>query len=337
MNIMSQYLGGQPRQFRRRVWFSGSTALYEGQAVCFDRDYGTAAAVDYRRDTVVELPNASNCMWFAGVVSRDYPAVTGGQTIEIYEPGSICRIRAGVNATVGQTVLTFQAPASGFSGFWNTAYMRGTGAALALQTLQTYSVISLSAIAAYATTGKVLTDTGANFVTAGVAAGDTLVVVGGTATRGIYTIASVTDATKIVLTKDIGSTGVTAIYYIEKSTPLIPALLLTGAQVGGIDFASVSTDTTLSAATTTSLYVANSATVTFPTPISDQTKVLYVNGAAASKTLTVTNTTFTGGYTGISYANVAASAYLVGRSLYGTKYDIVGNNGFTLATSTGSG
>ena len=95
----------EARQYKRKVYFAGSTALRKGQGVCYDRDYGTAGNVDGRRDKNVEIPSTTNGRWFAGVTERAYNAVTGGQWIDIYEPGSVCEVAIGVDTVVNSTIL----------------------------------------------------------------------------------------------------------------------------------------------------------------------------------------------------------------------------------------
>lgn len=85
---------GQNQSNKLLVKFTGSTALSKGMGVCFNRDEtGTGAtANDPARGYAVELPSITNNNCFAGVVTMDYAAKTGGQYIEIEIPGSITEV-----------------------------------------------------------------------------------------------------------------------------------------------------------------------------------------------------------------------------------------------------
>jgi hypothetical protein len=121
------------------VWFEGSTALVEGQAVCYNYDYGTAEAADGRRCNRVELPSQSNARYFAGVAARAYSASTGGQFIEINGPGSWCNIHAKADCTLGTGSLTFDITSS-YQGFFRYEGLDGEGSADILQTVDRSSV-----------------------------------------------------------------------------------------------------------------------------------------------------------------------------------------------------
>lgn len=123
--------------FSRWVWFEGSTALKEGQGVCYNYDYGTAASVDGKRGIRVELPSITNARYFAGVAARDYSAQTNGQLIEIYEPGSWCNIYAKANCTLGVGRLTCEAAGlpTTYAGYFRVAGFEGEGSAVPLQTV----------------------------------------------------------------------------------------------------------------------------------------------------------------------------------------------------------
>jgi len=124
----------KPKAFSEWVWFTGSTALKEGQGVCYDFDSGTASAADGRRSNRVELPSITNARYFAGVAARDYAAVTGGQLIEIYGPGSWCNIYAKANCTLGSGRLTCEAGGT-YAGYFRYAGFEGEGSAVPLQTV----------------------------------------------------------------------------------------------------------------------------------------------------------------------------------------------------------
>jgi len=135
--MVSHAINGHEKQsptFSAWVWFGGSTALEEGQAVCYNYDYGTASAKDGRRFNRVELPSTTNAQYFAGVAARKYAAVTGGQLIEIYLPGSVCNIYAKASCTLGTGLLTFDVTTS-YQGYFRYEGLDGEGSAQPMQTV----------------------------------------------------------------------------------------------------------------------------------------------------------------------------------------------------------
>ena len=116
------------------VWFRGATALLEGQGLCYDWDYGTAADSDARRGNRVEVPTILNAPFFAGVAARAYSAKSGGQFIEIYVPGSVCDVLAKVSATIGVGIYTCEAGGT-YAGYFRVAGFEGRGSAVPLQTV----------------------------------------------------------------------------------------------------------------------------------------------------------------------------------------------------------
>jgi hypothetical protein len=235
----------QALKCRKRVFFNGSGALRRGQGLCYDRDYVTTSTGETAtdpwefRDNRVELPSTTNNERFAGVTSAAYAAVTGGQWIEIFEPGSVCCIDiGGVDTTINATYLTCTA-GSGQAGRFGEYGMPGRGSALALET-NTGGVIvsSLDGTAAVALTA--VTKTG---LFAGVVAGDYLVILASAttagaagATPGIYEIASVTDDDNAVLSSSAG-TGDFAGYTVS-GNPTVLALLLEGPESGLVEWVS---------------------------------------------------------------------------------------------------
>lgn len=138
---------GERREILRRVWYIASTAISKGYGVCYDRDYGTATSVDAERDNRVSLPDNTNNNSFAGVVVRDYAAKTGGQYIEIAEPGSVSMCYFDGSTTIGENTFytcqiggggsgTFDVGSVGFMGRGTVRVMQTrTGAGLALAQL----------------------------------------------------------------------------------------------------------------------------------------------------------------------------------------------------------
>ena len=118
------------------VWFGGSTALVTGQAVCFNWDYGSDAAVrDGSRMNRVEVPTILNAPYFAGVAVCAYPANTGGRMIEIYLPGSLCDIASKASTTIGVGRLTFEVGGTYAGYFRDTEGFPGEGSCVPLQTI----------------------------------------------------------------------------------------------------------------------------------------------------------------------------------------------------------
>lgn len=116
------------------VWFTGATALLEGQAVCFDFDTGTAASAVAKRTNQVELPSQANARWFAGVAARNYAASSGGQFIEIYGPGSTCNVLSMASTTIGVGRLTFMVGGT-YAGYFKRQGFEGAGSCVPLQTV----------------------------------------------------------------------------------------------------------------------------------------------------------------------------------------------------------
>jgi len=156
------------------VWFTGATALLEGQAVCYDYDYGTATAYDAKRTNRVELPSITNARWFAGVAARNYAAQANGQFVEINAPGSTCNILSKASTTIGVGRLTFECGGT-YAGYFRYQGFEGAGSAVPLQTVDRSS-----------TAGKCLArlevgsqSGGVEVVTLAAAGGATVCMVGG--------------------------------------------------------------------------------------------------------------------------------------------------------------
>lgn len=235
------------------VWYEGADAIREGEAVCFNTDYGTAANVDCRRNNRVERPTTSNNKAFAGVAARDYSAKSGGQFIEIYAPGSKgVKIALAVDTVIGTGLLTFcvagkynVGASTGLktdAGRFYTGKYLGRGSAIPRQTVTAVIEASMTGAWSLATDGVTL----AVASTTGLAAGDTVVLLGGaddgtgTVIPGKYTISSVTNGTVLVLTAsavDVTPTGaLTCTGYAFTGNPTCQADLLTGDESGGVEF-----------------------------------------------------------------------------------------------------
>jgi len=123
--------------FKTVVWYSSNAALLEGQAVCYNWNYATTPIPvtdpSGRRFTEVETPTTLNAQYFAGVAACNYAAVSGGQLIEIYLPGSVCNILSGVSTTIGVGLLTFDVTAA-YVGQFRYSGLAGEGSAIPVQT-----------------------------------------------------------------------------------------------------------------------------------------------------------------------------------------------------------
>lgn len=122
--------------FLVEVWFEGSTALLEGQAVCYNFDRGTAADKDGRRSNRVEVPSITNSLYFAGVCAEKHAARTGGQLIRIYLPGSWCNVLSKASTTLGAGRLTFEITSTvATNGSFKFEGMEGEGSCVPMQTV----------------------------------------------------------------------------------------------------------------------------------------------------------------------------------------------------------
>jgi hypothetical protein len=121
------------------VFCTATSAIAKGQGFCFDRDYvttnegETAADPLGFRNNVVALPDNTNNMSFAGVAAENYVANSSGQWIMIYEPGSVCEVRASVAATIGGFLTCIAGGAN--AGKFGAAGFSGRGTVRVLQTI----------------------------------------------------------------------------------------------------------------------------------------------------------------------------------------------------------
>jgi len=229
------------------VWYEGTDAIKEGEAVCYNIDYGTAAtSFDGRRCNRVERPSLSNSKAFAGVCECDYSAQPAGQRLRIAVPGSKGAVIAlAVDAVIGTGLLSFIAGATGsHRGRFYTGKYKGRGSAIPRQTVADMIEAGTTGgtISVDATDGKTVTVADSSDM----AADDTFVLLGGeddgtgVDVPGKYNIASITDSTTIVLsttclsTLSTGSLTLTAVIY--NGNPKCQADLLTGEEVGGVEF-----------------------------------------------------------------------------------------------------
>lgn len=257
----------QAREIVRRVFFTASTALRRGQAVCYDRDYGTAAAEDGRRDKFVEVPSTSNNLHFAGVAIKDYLAVSGGQWIEIFEPGSVVPINTLIATTVNATYLSALAGGGVTNaGAWIAGRFPGKGRARALQTITAIAATtdlsvgvfssSLDGSATYTAATRTVTKTAAFAyvpATANLTGEEYVHIVAGAQdnvgsgasiapTAGRYKITAKTSDDAVVIESDAASASCDIAFYAVRGSPTVLALLEDGEQSGMVEWLSLITD-----------------------------------------------------------------------------------------------
>jgi hypothetical protein len=128
------------------VWFEGNgssaVSVLEGQGVCYNWDYGTAASVDARRTNRVELPTILNARFFAGVLARNYSIPKDGRFVEVNAPGSTCNILSKASSTIGVGILTCLAGGT-YAGYFQYAGFEGEGSVVPLQTIDRSSTAGL--------------------------------------------------------------------------------------------------------------------------------------------------------------------------------------------------
>lgn len=232
---------------RAVAWYQGADALQEGEAVCYVVAYGTATERDNRRNIFVNRPSLTTNKAFAGVAARSYSAQSGGQLIDINCPGSKgVNVALGIDTVIGTGILSFVAGASGsHRGRFYTGKYRGRGSVIPRRTVTAVLESSMTGGWSLATDGVTLTVSS----TTGLSAGDTVVLVGGEAEDGggaiavgKYTIASITDATDLVLSSSAVDTtpdaALTCTGYAYTGNPVCQADLLDGDETGGVEFIS---------------------------------------------------------------------------------------------------
>lgn len=128
-------------------WYLGTAALKKGYGMCFDMDYlttetGQTASDNFgaRGQMVVAVPSVSNSNYFAGVLTKNYPAKADGlgQQIELALPGSCAEIAQRVISTSGVGLVTCivdNVAGGGLSGLFGHGGIKGRGSAIPLQTI----------------------------------------------------------------------------------------------------------------------------------------------------------------------------------------------------------
>jgi len=241
-----------------KVMYTGTDALKEGEGLCYDADYTSAvdgeAATDpcLKRTCRAERGSATNNMRFAGVVVSNYDANPHGMMVEVYPPGSMAYVLAGVNTVlpvgaVAGTILTCSV-ADADSGRFSLAGYSGRGTAQALETdagVVKFTTLSGTAAAAYAASVTTITDTGIGTASA---VGDRVVVLGGAdvttggdvttgelATEGIYAITAIPSADTVQIATDIGDVQISC-YVLDDAEHTILAYLQEGPESGLQEF-----------------------------------------------------------------------------------------------------
>ncbi len=241
----------------KSVYYNSTTAVFKGDPFCYNTDYGTATDEDQSRLNRVEAPSATNSHRFAGTALFDYP--NGGVWIKITEPGGYGYAKQAIATAAPSTItpgtrMTFEFT-SGYGYFAQEGFPgKGTVEAIRTEAVSTSGALVFSSVygrGAYAHSTKTITDRGCGS-TAGTAAGDTVVVFGGstndasaTITVGEYTVASVAAGTITLSTSPVSTGDTWYLHYcvIHKASGR-PCVLCTSefdteGQSGGVEYLSV--------------------------------------------------------------------------------------------------
>jgi hypothetical protein len=138
----------QVKLIQRKVWFSGTTALVEGQGLSYDRGFYSAETGEAvtnafgKRDKVVVLPTQTKTK-FAGVASKAYTANANGQWIIINEPKSVCYVNTReTSLTIGENVMLICSIDASYNGyFYSKGACKGRGNARVLQTISAAGLV----------------------------------------------------------------------------------------------------------------------------------------------------------------------------------------------------
>jgi len=190
----------------KRVYFVGtaSTFFKRGTGLCYNRDYGTAGDREPSRDKRVEVPSTSNNRNFAGVLDHDVTLPSTGKAwVTINEPGSVCDIALGSDATINTPYLTCLAGGGDNTSRFCEKGFLGRGSAIPFQTVTAILEDGTDGTGSLATDGYTLTVSDSSDFTAGV---DKVMILASEdegsskiAAVGIYEIDSITNGTTIVI------------------------------------------------------------------------------------------------------------------------------------------
>ena len=226
------------------VWYTGTDAIKKGEAFCYDVTNGTLTAANGCRHNYVTRPTSANAGAFAGVAASDVYASTTGSLVMLNVPGSKgVSVALGVDTVANVGMLTFQVGGgNGAAGRFVKAGFAGRGSIIPRQTVTAVLESSMTGAWSLATDGKTLTVV----ATAGLSAGDTVILLGGeddgtgAIVPGKYTIASITSATVLVLTASAATAtpagALTCTGYAFTGNPTCQADLLDGDESYGVDF-----------------------------------------------------------------------------------------------------
>ena len=234
-------------------WYTGDDALKKGRGLNFDFNLLSATTGQAVTDAwgkrgmkAVAKPDTTNNMSFAGIITQNYKAKTGGQLVELHEPGGCAYISVladtvcSATTVVGNTVLTCGV-GTAFDGRFAFKGLPGRGTAIALQSVTAVKAEDLAGGAALDATGKIITDSGAGL--SNVAVGDKVIIFAGEddgSTAYIpetYTVAAVDDsADTITLSEAASDGGAMHISYIcVTDNPVTLAYLMDGEESGGLE------------------------------------------------------------------------------------------------------
>lgn len=338
----------QMKQKTRRVFFTGTGALLQGQGVCYERDYVTTSTGETINDSwglrgnAVGLPDADNCGAFAGVTDQAYAADANGQWITIIEPGSVAEISIGLtsessSATVAdQTRLTVAGV--GAPGTFGHEGFAGRGSAIALQSTDGSHIIDSSVDDGWdvhGTNKNQIVDLGSGGF-ANVSVGDYVYIIGEAHATiqnnnaGRYTVTSVIDSSNITIDSDLTAVDSKLAGFIISGNFTIPAYLEDGPESGCIEYIkSVTTGDTASLVLSPigkSYFVA--ATVasansqeTMPAGSYGQTKAFHCLGAIATSDIEIA---FPSG----SFQNTVATGTGVALALADISFDGAGDQSY---------
>jgi len=230
-------------------FFTGSTSYDRGaglvkNALLTDTTHPATVAFGARGNYLYKPTAAVGAgIRFAGVARHGISAHSGGRSVELLKPGSICEVALGCNVTVGD-ILGCSINAADGGRFTNAPGMIGPGAVKILQTKADAVLASdmAGATSTITTAKNVLADSGADFVTAGIKTGDRVFLVGienNASVHGIdadgntvdareVRVKSVTDLNNIVLDATVTSAASAAVvsYYIVRGNPTAQAEIL---------------------------------------------------------------------------------------------------------------
>jgi hypothetical protein len=247
------------------VWFPGTTAIRKGRGLCYDIDVAgtgtgeTATDPWGRRGNSVALPSTSNNLFFAGVATQYYPAMSGGQRIDIWQPGSICPVQVGFPSTIfSQTAGTLHTCSvhSADAGAFTFKGLSGRGTAMALETKAqaaggdvTFKSVDGAATTAWSSPSLTITATGVGtacgygdatidpteFLVIALGGADDAAggdaATGEMAVTGEYPVVTAPSADTITIATDIGDVDLT-FYVIKNTYPCILAYLMEGEESG---------------------------------------------------------------------------------------------------------